>query len=116
NIPGHPMRIVGERWEQREFVEFYDATGLVPSVASRPSCVGPLSYTGKAAVERDVAQLNAAVQANGIEEAFMTSIAVGSLEMFCRGQDAHYRKPEAFLEAIAAAMAVEYRAIVAAGF
>jgi 5-methyltetrahydropteroyltriglutamate--homocysteine methyltransferase len=113
---GQPMRLVGERWEQREFSQFYDASGMVPSVASRPTCIGPISYTGLDAVRRDVANLKAAVDAAGVQEAFMTSIAVGSLEMFCRGQDVHYGKPEAFLEAIANAMAVEYRTIVEAGF
>ena len=114
--PGQPMRIVGERWEQREFDEFYDVSGMVPSVASRPCCVGPISYSGAEAVRRDVANLKAAADAAGIEEAFMTSIAVGTVETFCRGQDACYKSAEAFLDGIAMAMAVEYRAIVDAGF
>ena len=114
--PGQPMRIVGERWEQREFDEFYDASGMVPSVASRPCCVGPISYSGAEAVRRDVANLKAAADAAGIEEAFMTSIAVGTVETFCRGQDACYKSAEAFLDGISKAMAVEYRAIVDAGF
>ena len=114
--PGQPMRIVGERWEQREFDEFYDVSGMVPSVASRPCCVGPISYSGAEAVRRDVANLKAAADAAGIEEAFMTSIAVGTVETFCRGQDACYKSAEAFLDGIAKAMAVEYRAIVDAGF
>jgi 5-methyltetrahydropteroyltriglutamate--homocysteine methyltransferase len=113
---GQPMRIVGERWEQREFADFYDASGMIPSVASRPCCIAPLGYSGNDAVRHDVANLKAAAEAAGIQETFMTSIAVGSLEMFCRGQDAYYKKPEAFLDAIAKAMAVEYRAIVDAGF
>jgi len=46
-IEGQSMRIVGERWEQREFSEFYAASNLgVPSTASRPSCIGPISYSG----------------------------------------------------------------------
>jgi len=36
--------------------------------------------------------------------------------MFCRGQNAYYSSEEAFLEGIADALAVEYRAIVDAGF
>ena len=36
--------------------------------------------------------------------------------MFCRGQNRHYPTPEAFLEGIADALRVEYRAIVEAGF
>ena len=114
--PGHPMRIVGERWEQREFSEFYAKDSLVPAVATRPTCIGPVRYTGEDALRRDLANLKAASDATGIEEAFVTSIAVGSLEMFCRGQNAHYPTAETFLAAIAEALAVEYRSIVDAGF
>jgi 5-methyltetrahydropteroyltriglutamate--homocysteine methyltransferase len=113
---GQPMRIVGERWEQREFADFYDASGMIPSVASRPCCIAPIGYSGGEALQHDVANLKAAAESAGVQETFMTSIAVGSLEMFCRGQDAYYKKPEAFLDAIATSMAVEYRAIVDAGF
>jgi 5-methyltetrahydropteroyltriglutamate--homocysteine methyltransferase len=114
--PGQPMRIVGERWEQREFADFYVASGMVQSAASRPCCVGPISYSGVDAVRRDVANLKAAADAAGVQEAFVTSFAVGTVETFCRGQDACYKNPEAFLDRIAKAMAVEYRAIVDAGF
>ncbi|HWO41388.1 MAG TPA: cobalamin-independent methionine synthase II family protein [Candidatus Eisenbacteria bacterium] len=116
--PGAPMRIVGVRWEQREFAEFYADTGLgAPSTAaSRPMCSGPISYTGHEALRRDLENLRAATQAAGIEEAFVSSIAPGSLEMFCRGQNSYYESAEAFLTAIAAAVREEYRAIVDAGF
>jgi 5-methyltetrahydropteroyltriglutamate--homocysteine methyltransferase len=110
------MRIVGERWEQREFAEFYAHAAFVPSTASRPACVGPIAYTGQHALRRDLANLKTATNAAGVTEAFVTSIAVGSLEMFCRGQNVHYRTAEEFLEAIADALSVEYKAIVDAGF
>jgi 5-methyltetrahydropteroyltriglutamate--homocysteine methyltransferase len=115
-VAGQPMRIVGERWEQRQFPEFYTEAALVPTTASRPSCIGPITYTGVEALHRDLANLKAATTAAGASEAFVTSIAVGSLEMFCRGQNLHYSDAEAFLDAIAQALAVEYRAIVDAGF
>jgi 5-methyltetrahydropteroyltriglutamate--homocysteine methyltransferase len=114
--PGQPMRIVAKRWEMRAFPEFYAGGSLVPSVASRPTCIGPISYTGEAALHRDLANLKTATEAAGVSEAFVTSIAVGSLEMFCRGQNVHYATAEDFLAAIAEALAVEYRAIVEAGF
>jgi 5-methyltetrahydropteroyltriglutamate--homocysteine methyltransferase len=113
---GQPMRIVGRRWEMREFSEFYAGGSLVPSVGSRPTCIGAISYTGEAALRRDLANLKASAEAAGIAEAFVTSIAVGSLEMFCRGQNLHYATAEEFLAAIGEALAVEYRAIVDAGF
>ena len=95
------MRIVGERWEQRQFPEFYTEAAFVPSTATRPPCVGPITYTGQEALRRDLANLKAAAAAAGVSEAFVTSIAVGNLEMFCRGQNLHYPTAEAFLEAIA---------------
>src|SRR5579862_305447 len=107
--PGQPMRIAGERWEQREFSDFYTRDATVPSTASRPACIGPIAYTGEAALRRDLANLKAAAEAAGVEEAFVTSIAVGSLEMFCRGQNAYYRTAEDFLDAIGKALSVEYR-------
>jgi 5-methyltetrahydropteroyltriglutamate--homocysteine methyltransferase len=114
---GEPMRIVGMRWEQREFAEFYAeySSGVAPA-ASRPTCLSPLAYSGNQALRHDLANLKAAADAAGVKEAFVTSIAVGSLEMFCRGQNRYYPTAEAFLEAIAAALRVEYRAIVDAGF
>jgi 5-methyltetrahydropteroyltriglutamate--homocysteine methyltransferase len=112
------MRIVGVRWEQREFAEFYADTGLgAPSTAaSRPMCAAPIAYTGHEALRRDLANLRAAMDQAGIQEAFVAAIAPGSLEMFCRGQNSHYPTAEAFFEAIAGAMREEYRAIIEAGF
>jgi 5-methyltetrahydropteroyltriglutamate--homocysteine methyltransferase len=116
--PGGTMRIVGVRWEQREFAEFYADTGLgAPSTAaSRPMCACPIAYIGYDALRRDLTNLRAAKDQAGVEEAFVASIAPGSLEMFCRSQNSHYPNAETFFEAIAAAMREEYRAIVDAGF
>jgi 5-methyltetrahydropteroyltriglutamate--homocysteine methyltransferase len=114
-IPGQKMRIVGQRWELRAFADFYTtAMANVPSVMSRRACVGPLAYTGTKALKTDLANLKAATA--NVREAFVTSISVGSLEMFCRGQNEHYPSEEAFLEGIANALRVEYRAIVDGGF
>jgi 5-methyltetrahydropteroyltriglutamate--homocysteine methyltransferase len=79
-------------------------------------CAGPIAYTGHDALRRDLANLRAAGDNAGIEEAFAAAIAPGSLEMFCRDQNSHYPTAERFFEAIAAAMREEYRAIIAAGF
>src|SRR6266850_2468009 len=115
---GASMRIVGVRWEQREFAEFYADTGLgAPSTAaSRPMCAGPIAYIGHEALRRDLTNLRAAKDKAGVEAAFVASIAPGSLEMFCRAQNSYYPNAEVFCEAIAGAMRDEYRAIVEAGF
>src|SRR5918995_6470419 len=116
--PGAPMRIVGVRWEQREFAEFYADTGLgAPSTAAlRPTCIGPIAYTAQQFLRDQLVNLKLAADAAGVEEAFVSAIAPGSLEMFCRDQNSYYPTTEKFLEAIADAMREEYRAIVDAGF
>lgn len=116
--PGAPMRIVTQRWEMREFAEFYaDWAAATPAFAvPRPAAIAPIAYTGHAALRRDLDNLKAASTTLGISEAFVTSISPGSIEVFCRGQNAHYPTSEAFLAALAEAMRVEYRAIVDAGF
>ena len=115
--PGAAMRIVGVRWEQREFAEFYADTGLgAPSTAAmRPTCTGPIAYTGQTFLHDQLVNLKLAANAAGIDEAFVSAIAPGSLEMFCRDQNCYYPTTEKFLEAIAAALREEYRAIIDAG-
>jgi 5-methyltetrahydropteroyltriglutamate--homocysteine methyltransferase len=116
--PGAPMRVVGVRWEQREFAEFYADTGLgAPSTAAvRPTCTGAIAYTAHRFLQDQLVNLKLAANAAGIEEAFVSAIAPGSLEMFCRDQNSYYPTTEEFLDAIAGAMREEYRAIVDAGF
>ena len=77
-----------------------------------PVCVGPLTYTGHEAIRADIANLKTALDAAGVEEGFMTSIAPGSAS---RIANRHYRTEEEFLTACADAMREEYKAIVDAG-
>ena len=83
-----------------------------PRAALWPVCVGKLTYTGHAAIQSDIANFKAALQAAGIEEGFMTSIAPGSA---ARIANRHYKTDEEFLFACADAMREEYKAIVGAG-
>ncbi len=80
-----------------------------PRAALWPVCVGKLTYTGHAAIQSDIANFKAALQAAGIEEGFMTSIAPGSA---ARIDNRHYKTDEEFLYACADAMREEYKAIV----
>lgn len=77
-----------------------------------PVCVGKLTYTGHEAIKSDIANFKAALQAAGIEEGFMTSIAPGSA---ARIANRYYKTEEEFLFACADAMREEYKAIVDAG-
>ena len=74
----------------------------------------PLRYTGQAAINRDIADLKAAL--NGVEhvDAFMPSVAPGSALQARR--DEYYKSEEDYLQAIAEVLREEYRAIVDAGF
>jgi 5-methyltetrahydropteroyltriglutamate--homocysteine methyltransferase len=86
------------------------ATG--PGASVWPVCVGPLTYTGQEAIKADVGRFKEALDAAGVEEGFMTSIAPGSA---CRIGNAYYKTEEEFLFACADAMREEYRAILDAG-
>ena len=73
-------------------------------------CTDPVVYRGLAPLKREIETLLEFVQP---EEAFLTSTAPGSLEVYRRNE--HYRSDEEFVYAIAAAMRVEYEAIAASG-
>ena len=77
-------------------------------------CTGPIAYKGRAQLERDLANLRAAVDASGVEEAFVP--AISPIDVAGNQKNEHYPSQEAFLYAIADAMNEEYRAIVDAGF
>ena len=83
-----------------------------PRAAVWPVCVGKLMYTGHEAIRSDIANFKAALEAAGVEEGFMTSIAPGSAS---RIANRYYKTEEEFLFACADAMREEYKAIVDAG-
>jgi 5-methyltetrahydropteroyltriglutamate--homocysteine methyltransferase len=73
-------------------------------------CVGPVKYTGEAAVARDIANLKAAVAKSGAKAAFMPSTAPSAIPY-----NEHYKSEEEYFYAVGEAMRVEYKAIVDAG-
>jgi len=77
-----------------------------------PFCVDKLVYTGHDAIAADIAHFKAGLQAAGVTEGFMTSIAPGSCS---RIGNEYYKTEEAFLYACADAMREEYKAIIDAG-
>jgi 5-methyltetrahydropteroyltriglutamate--homocysteine methyltransferase len=83
-----------------------------PRPATGPVCVGPLTYTGHAAINADIANFKATLAAAGAAEGFMTSIAPGSTT---RIGNSYYKSQEEFLFASADAMREEYKAILDAG-
>jgi 5-methyltetrahydropteroyltriglutamate--homocysteine methyltransferase len=85
-------------------------TGPRPSTG--PVCVGPLTYTGHAAIGADIANFKAALMPAGAGKGFMTSIAPGCTT---RIGNTFYKTQEEFLFASADAMREEYKAILDAG-
>jgi 5-methyltetrahydropteroyltriglutamate--homocysteine methyltransferase len=74
-------------------------------------CTGPITYTGQAALQREIDLLKSA--AGSDEELFLTSTAPASLEVYRSNQ--YYASEEDFLVALAEALREEYKAIVDAG-
>jgi 5-methyltetrahydropteroyltriglutamate--homocysteine methyltransferase len=77
-----------------------------------PIVRGPITYTGHEALQRDIANLKAGLEAAGVEEGWMNSVAPASCSRFT---NEHYATDEELLYACADAMHEEYKAIIDAG-
>jgi 5-methyltetrahydropteroyltriglutamate--homocysteine methyltransferase len=77
-----------------------------------PVSTEPISYTGQAEIERDIANLKAGMEAAGVETGFICSIGPGSAS---RIGSAYYETDEEFVWACADAMREEYLAITNSG-
>jgi 5-methyltetrahydropteroyltriglutamate--homocysteine methyltransferase len=109
-----PANISGR--DMQEFPEYFAARGGFGGAAANARqifCTGPLRYIGHAAVQADIARLQAALAGISASAAFLTAIAPGTIEHWLRNR--YYPGDEAFLYAIADAMREEYQAIVQAG-
>jgi 5-methyltetrahydropteroyltriglutamate--homocysteine methyltransferase len=98
------------------FPEFYAEMDAQPgggASAHLAVCVGPIEYTGQAQVARDIANFKAALAAAKVREGFLPVAAPASVIPDRRNE--YYKSDDECLEAIAAAMRSEYRAIVDAG-
>jgi 5-methyltetrahydropteroyltriglutamate--homocysteine methyltransferase len=127
-IPNH---LISEATKFAEFyaayhpIQYYDwlppgqsKTPLKPDAAKPKAmvweCVGPITYKGHDAVQRDINNFKAALGAVKVEEAFMPVAA----PMSARGLwlNAYYQKDEEIVVALADALKEEYKAIIDAGF
>jgi 5-methyltetrahydropteroyltriglutamate--homocysteine methyltransferase len=84
------------------------------SAVARPSCNGPIDWRDRTAVDKDVANLRAALEGSRPAEAFMTAASPGVIAHFLRND--HYPSREAYLARLVDVMKEEYDAIVRAGF
>src|SRR2546426_10914197 len=84
------------------------------STIMRPSCNGPIDWKDRTAVQKDVANLTAAVSSAQPTEAFMTAASPGVIAHFLKNE--HYPSREAYLARLVDIMKEEYDAIHRAGF
>jgi 5-methyltetrahydropteroyltriglutamate--homocysteine methyltransferase len=78
-----------------------------------PACIGPVSYRDLDAVRADIDNLQAAVAASEVEDAFMTAASPGVISVFLPNQ--HYASHEEYIAALADVMKDEYDEIHRAG-
>ncbi|ABD54031.1 cobalamin-independent methionine synthase II family protein [Jannaschia sp. CCS1] len=86
--------------------------GGTPQYA-RPMCTGEVRSKGQGELGKDIANLKAAMAKHGAEEGFMNAASPGVISLFL--QNDFYPTRDAYLAALADAMAEEYRTIVDAG-
>jgi 5-methyltetrahydropteroyltriglutamate--homocysteine methyltransferase len=102
--------------EVNAFPEYYEQyfkramTGGSAVPAPNLVCNGPVRYIGLAALQRDITNLKAALEAVPHRAAFMPAVAPSGVGGF-----GYYKTEEEFFHAVGAALASEYRAIVDAG-
>jgi 5-methyltetrahydropteroyltriglutamate--homocysteine methyltransferase len=100
------------RWASERQSLFYTADGRMQTTRRYLVCTGPITYTGAASLEREIATLRELTRTPA--ECFLTSTAPASLEPY-RGNE-FYRDERDFLWALAEALRVEYETIARAGF
>lgn len=86
--------------------------GGTPQYA-RPMCTGEVRSKGQGELQKDIANLRAAMATHGAAEGFMNAASPGVISLFL--QNDFYPTRDAYLAALADAMAEEYRTIVDAG-
>jgi len=104
-------------WMGRDAVRFRDAVRqeMPSAIDGRPveACIGPITYRDTGAIERDCANLKAALAGASVAEAFVTAVAPASTAY--DGVNEYYKNEHDYIYAIAEALRHEYRAIHAAG-
>jgi 5-methyltetrahydropteroyltriglutamate--homocysteine methyltransferase len=109
------LSVTATDWER--FPEFYADYFKTEQDFEQPggdfAAVEKITYTGQGAIARDIANLKAAMEAEGVADGFLPVVAPASC--FPNLIDEYYGSPEAALMGVAEALREEYRAIVDAG-
>lgn len=94
------------------FLKRLAESGGTPQYA-RPMCTGEVKSKGQGELQKDIANLKAAMAKHGAKRGFMNAASPGVISLFLQNQ--HYASREDYLAALAEAMKAEYETIVAAG-
>ena len=87
-------------------------SGGTPQYA-RPMCTGEVTSKGQGELQKDIANLKAAMAKHGAKRGFMNAASPGVISLFLQNQ--YYASREDYLAALAEAMKAEYETIVEAG-
>src|SRR5215211_3701256 len=100
--------------DRDRFPEFF-AREMPNAIAGAPTevCVGPITYQGASAMQRDITNFKDALKDVKVEEAFLPVVAPASTAY--NGINEYYPNEKEYVYAIADALRQEYRAIVDAG-
>ena len=107
-----PRRTPSDLLDFPSFMKRLSGGGGTPTYR-RPCCVGPIQVKSMQPLADDIAHVKAAVVRHGATEIFMNSASPGVISLFQPNR--YYGDDDAYLEALAQAMAHEYKAIVDAG-
>jgi 5-methyltetrahydropteroyltriglutamate--homocysteine methyltransferase len=102
--------------DRENFAEFYAELDARENVATTTEavCVGPIAYTGQDELKRDIENFKAALKHVKVAEAFLPVAAPASVIPDRKNE--YYKSDEELIRAIGAAMHVEYKMIIDAGF
>jgi 5-methyltetrahydropteroyltriglutamate--homocysteine methyltransferase len=101
--------------DQQMFADFYAEYFPTQKLPKRGTVVGvgPLTYKGHAAVEKDIEIFKAGLKGSAVADAFLPVVAPASAVP--RHKNEYYRDDEEFLFKLAEALREEYKAILDAG-
>ncbi len=111
-LEANPFARGADRAKFKEFYAELDAQ-QGPSSDWESVCVGPIAYTGQAAIQRDIENFKTAMKGINITEAFLPVAAPSSV--IPDRKNAYYRNDNDYMQALAEAMRHEYRAIADSG-
>jgi 5-methyltetrahydropteroyltriglutamate--homocysteine methyltransferase len=111
-LDDNPFVAGADRARFKDFYAEMDAQ-QAPSSDWESVCVGPITYTGIAALQRDINDVKAAIKGANVAEAFLPVAAPASV--IPDRKNHYYKNDEAMQEAIAEAMRTEYRTIAESG-